>query len=287
MKSNVYQAITDKFIAQLEKGIIPWRKPWLSQALESGCYSIVTKKPYSLLNQMILGREGGYMTYNQAHAKGYRIKAGAKAEFVTFWKMYEKEETIENEDGTTSKIKVSIPSLKYYQVFHDSDIEGYVKETKQEIEELHPSEQAEEIVSDYVCRTGLKLTNTGMSQKAYYSPSLDEVVVPCISQYTEVGEYYSTLFHELTHSTGIRSRLDRGLEKAVGFGSESYSKEELVAEIGSAMLVNTCKLDTEKSFKNSVAYVQAWLGVLKGDSKLIVSAASKAEKAVKYILNKD
>ena len=123
------------------------------------------------------------------------------------------------------------------------------------------------------------------SDKAYYQPGTDTVTVPQLSQYKQQEEYYSTLFHELTHSTGHRSRLDR-LTDIAAFGSEQYSKEELIAELGSAFLVNHCGLETENSFRNSAGYIQGWLKALKDDKRLIISAAGAAEKAVNLILNR-
>ena len=104
-----------------------------------------------------------------------------------------------------------------------------------------------------------------------------------MSQFAETAEYYSTAFHEMVHSTGHSNRLNR-LTQTAHFGNEEYSKEELVAEIGASALVNQAGLETEKSFRNSTAYVQSWLNVLKNDKRFIVSASGKAEKAVELIL---
>lgn len=109
------------------------------------------------------------------------------------------------------------------------------------------------------------------------------MVVPCKNQYQNVNDFYATAFHELTHSTGNKSRLNR-ITKLAAFGSHEYSKEELVAEIGSAALLNLLGLETSKTFRNTAAYIQSWLKVLKNDNRFIVSAASKADKAVDYIL---
>ena len=108
-----------------------------------------------------------------------------------------------------------------------------------------------------------------------------------MAQYKDIEEYYSTAFHELTHSTGAPQRLDRkGEQKTLArFGSKEYSREELVAEIGAAMLCNTAGLNGEKAFKNSVAYIKGWLEHLKSDNHAIVWAATRAEKAARYILN--
>jgi antirestriction protein ArdC len=142
-------------------------------------------------------------------------------------------------------------------------------------------ESAEKVVNDYFSRESCKL-NVKLSDKAYYCPSTDEVVVPQLDQYDSADEYYSTTLHEMTHSTGHSSRLNRDLGNF--FGSDPYAKEELIAEIGAAFLTNKCGLDSEKAFKSSVAYIQSWSRRFKEDKRLIVSAATKAQKAVEFIL---
>ncbi len=153
------------------------------------------------------------------------------------------------------------------------------------ISELEPIEEAEKIKTEYMNRERLKIFEK-VTNKAFYTPTFDYIEVPCKEQYQNIEEFYSTLFHEMIHSTGHKNRLGR-LETGASthFGSESYSKEELVAELGSATLVNMLGIETEKSFRNSSAYIQNWLQALKNNNKFIVSASSKAEKAVKYILN--
>ena len=125
-----------------------------------------------------------------------------------------------------------------------------------------------------------------VTNDAFYLPIQDYIQVPCKEQYQDIEEFYRTLFHEMIHSTGHKSRLNRSdIQGIVRYGSEKYSKEELTAELGSAMIINILGIETEKSFKNSSGYIQDWLQVLKNDNKFIVSASSRAEKAVKYILN--
>lgn len=123
---------------------------------------------------------------------------------------------------------------------------------------------------------------------AYYSPSRDLIRLPLFEHFTDANEYYSTAFHESVHSTMKEDRCNRAEDrkgKLVAFGSNEYSKEELVAEIGSANLMNIIGIETKKSFRNSTAYIQNWLSVLKNDVKFIVSASGRAEKAADYILN--
>lgn len=279
-KINVYDMVTDRIIAELEKGNIPWRwqRPWTG--VRSGAYNRITKKPYSIINQMLLKHSGEYASFKQWTDLGGHIRKGEKSEIVVFWKIFESKET--NPDTGEIEIK-KIPLLRYYNVFHISQVEG-VKPLEVPFKEVEPIEEAEKIITMYVEREHIDF-NECASNEAYYSPLQDKVVVPMKEQYNLVNEYYSTTFHELTHSTGHKNRLDRLETEAVAsFGSEEYSKEELVAEIGSATLMNVAGIETPKTFKNSTAYIQGWLQVLKNDNKFIVSASSKAEKAVNYIL---
>lgn len=290
MKSNIYQEVTDRIVAQLEKGIIPWQQPWSGG--EGEAISYVTRKPYSILNQMLLGmRAGEYLTFNQVKALGGHIKKGAKAGFVVFYShrvVKEKKEVIDEQSGETcTKItEYEIPVLKSYNVFHIENTEGVESKSKIEANELNPIEEADRVISEYVERSGLNFHNDQPSAQAFYSPTKDEVVVPMFSQYKIVEEYYSTTFHELVHSTGAKHRLNRiGDGKLAAFGSEDYSREELVAEIGSAMTCNRLGIDNTKAFNNSVAYIQSWAKKLKEDNRAIVWAASRAEAASKYIMN--
>lgn len=275
---NVYDLVTERIIAELEKGIIPWEKPWTG--VRSGAYNRVSKKAYSLLNQMLLKHTGEYATFKQWTDLGGHIKKGEKSEMVVFWKIFEKEEI--NSDTGEKEVQ-KIPMLRYYNVFHISQVEG-VEPLAIPFRDVEPIEEADKVIADYVARENIEFTECA-SNEAYYSPSRDCVVVPMKEQYKLINEYYSTTFHELTHSTGHKSRLDRLKSgQNAAFGSENYSKEELVAEIGSASIMNLLRIETKKTFRNSAAYIQNWLQVLKNDSKFIVSAAGRAEKAVNYIM---
>ena len=273
---DIYAAVTDRIIAQMEQGQIPWSKPWCSNAK---AVSHATGKPYSLLNQMLLGRPGEYLTFRQCQEAGGKVKKGEKSSLVIFWKWIEQ---VDEETGETKEV----PFLRYYNVFHIDQCEGI--QAKYTTEAHFPDgastvETAQEIIYDYLEREGVKLTHSE-GDRAFYRPSTDEILLPLRKQFVSTAEYYGTVFHELTHSTGHPSRLNR-LDKVAAFGSDVYSKEELVAEIGAAALVNHCGLESPTSFRNNAAYIQNWLQVLKDDKRFIVSAAGKAEKAVNLILN--
>lgn len=277
MSAKVYQLVTDRIIEELERGVCPWRKPWTGG--RAGAYNRVSRKPYSIINQMLLKHPGEYATFKQWQALGGKIRKGEKSEFVVFWKMIETETV--KADGTTEK--KTIPMLRYFNVFHVSQVDG-VKPLEKPFAEVEPIEAADKIIVDYVSRERLTFVET-ITDEAFYSPSRDLVQVPCKEQYTAINEYYSTTFHELTHSTGYAKRLNRlttGIKAA--FGGEDYSKEELTAEIGTASLLNHLGIETPDTFQNSAAYVQSWLKALRGDARMIVAAASRAEKAVDYIL---
>ena len=281
MSKSVYEMVTERIIEQLEQGVIPWEKPWTG--VREGAFNRISKKSYSLLNQMMLKHDGEYATFKQWTELGGHIRKGEKSEIVVFWKILPVEEV--QEDGT--KIVKQIPLLKYINVFHISQVDGVKPLPKEELHDIEPIEKAESILQDYWTREQIKVEHV-KGNKAFYSPMLDMIQLPLFEQFKDSNEYYSTAFHESVHSTMKESRCNRAEErknKLVAFGSEEYSKEELVAELGSASLMNIIGIETKKSFKNSTAYIQSWIRVLKNDVKFIVSASSKAEKAVNYILN--
>ena len=273
---DIYSEVTNRIMEQMEEGIIPWQKPWVACGK---AISRTTGKPYSLLNQMLLGRPGEYLTFKQCQEAGGKVKKGEKSQMVVFWKW------IETEDEETGE-KKEVPFLRYYNVFHIDQCEGVT--AKHTAETAFPDgaaadEAAQAIISDYLSREKVRLSHQE-GDRAFYRPATDEIVLPLLRQFRSTAEYYSTAFHEITHSTGHEKRLNR-LEKIAFFGSDAYSKEELVAEIGAATLVSHAGLETSGSLRNNAAYIQNWLSVLKEDKRFIVSAAGKAEKAVNLILN--
>jgi antirestriction protein ArdC len=271
---DIYAEVTSRIIEQLEHNIIPWQKPWISSG---SAISRATGKPYSLLNQMILGKPGEYVTFKQCQQEGGKVRKGEKSSMVVFWKF------IEQEDEETHE-KKQVPFLRYYNVFHIDQCEDISAKYKKRTEQIaQPDETAEQIIAEYIQRSGVKLIHQE-GDRAFYRPSTDSITLPQLSQFENAAEYYSTTFHELTHSTGHSNRLDR-LSKTAFFGSEAYSKEELIAELGASALVSHCGIETPSSFQNNVAYIQNWLQALRNDKRLIVSASGKAEKAVDWILN--
>lgn len=269
-KVNVYEIVTKKIIEQLENGVIPWRKPWIN----ANAVNWLTQKPYRGINAFLL--DGGeYATFKQIKDAGGKVKKGAESQIVVFWKWLEKED---EESGEMKKI----PFLKYYRVFEiNTQVEGL--QSKRDIQsfEHEPIEKAEEIIKGYIDAPDF----TFNSGRAVYFPTLDKINCPPIKDFKVAEEYYCTMFHEMIHSTGHKRRLARSgvVATAVAFGDEVYSKEELVAEMGAAMLCAVARIDSS-TIQNSASYIQSWLRALKNDERLIIQASAQAQKAADYIL---
>ena len=198
-----------------------------------------------------------------------------------FWKL------LKDQDEDTKEI-TTIPILKYYSVFHLDQCENILPRWKQPLSSdpvtaLVLDDKAEKVILDYVDRSGVTY-NPCKSDRACYTPATDTITVPELSQYSDIAEFYSSAFHEIIHSTGAVHRLNRLSED---YSHEAYSREELIAEIGSSFLCSHCGVESDSSFRNSVAYLQGWSKALRNDKRLIVSAAGKAEKAANYVLGKE
>lgn len=283
MKS-LYEAITERIVEDLKRGVVPWRKPWCSS--ENGqIVSHATGHGYSLLNSMLLDRPGEYLTFNQAVKEGGHVKKGAKSRQVFFFKQYPVKIGYTDDDGEKAEITATVPLLRQFRIFHIDDCEGIAPKYEARwkggipIRENGSDEEAERVAAEYVAREGIDVIHDG--DRACYSPATDSVRIPKAGNFAGDAHYYSALFHELTHSTGAPKRLNRDLGGS--FGSSDYAREELVAEIGSAFICGRLGLDTKGSRKNETAYIASWLEFLAKDPKAIVWAANRAEKAAKFI----
>lgn len=282
MTTTVYQIITDRILAKLEEGIIPWRKPWTSEAGEP--QNLFSRREYRGINVFMLGMSGFsspfWMTYRQAQAYGANVRKGEKSTPVVFWKF------LDTTDKTTGE-KKQIPLLRYYNVFNLEQVENmpekHIPTVSSSPREFSPIEAAAKLVDSMPQRPTIRHGSTG----AFYRPSEDFVSMPRPVEFNTPEEYYSTLFHELAHSTGHASRLDRPEVSGnnSGFGSHSYGREELLAEMTAAFLCATAGIENT-TIDNSAAYLQSWMKTIKADTKLLVIAASGAQKAADFILNR-
>jgi antirestriction protein ArdC len=272
--SNVFEIVTEKIISQLESGTAPWRKPWTVGMPAN----LVSKKPYHGINPFLLASQGYgspyWVTFNQAKQLGGNVRKGEKSSLVTFWNVGEERE---REDSQGNMRKSRPVMLRYYSVFNVEQCEGI--KSPEPIRSFAPIEECERLVA------GMPMAPTiDQESRACYRPSTDTVGMPSKTAFSSIEGYYSTLFHELTHSTGHSKRVGRpGIETLNEFGSESYSKEELIAEMGAAMLCGMVGI-SPATIDNSASYLRSWIDALKGDSKLIVQAASAAQKACDFIL---
>ena len=205
---DIYAEVTNRIIDQLEKGQIPWQKPWIASG---SAVSRATGKPYSLLNQMILGRGGEYLTFAQCQKEGGKVRKGEKSQMVVFWKF------IEQEDEETHE-KKQVPFLRYYNVFHIDQCEGLKAKHMPELPATaKPDEVAENMIAAYAQRSGVTIRHQE-GDRAFYSPASDSITLPLLAQLAETAEYYRITFHELIHSTGHTNRLNRR-EKTAFFRS--------------------------------------------------------------------
>jgi antirestriction protein ArdC len=264
--SSVYSIVTAKIIEQLETGVAPWRKPWRAEA---PC-NLVTGKPYRGINPFLLAPQGYgsryWLTFNQASRLGGHVRKGEKSSLVTFWNIGQ-EKIATSADGVQRKSKPIL--LRYYNVFNVEQTDGIADKlglgnSGPRVADL---DACERIVANMPNKPTM-----AQHMQASYRPSTDTVAMPSKTAFDSIENYYSTLFHELTHSTGHQSRVGReGIQHVESFGSESYSREELIAELGAAMLCGITGI-IPATLTNSASYLQSWIKVLKGDSKLIVSA---------------
>ncbi|AVB76078.1 zincin-like metallopeptidase domain-containing protein [Methanococcus maripaludis] len=275
VKKSVKDIITEKIINRLESGDIPWIKPWGF----TPSVNYVTGKEYTGINRVSLEKGGEYLTFKQIDELGGKVKKGSKAEKVVFYKEYEKIER-DPDDPDLMNIKDTF-ALRYYNVFHISDVEG-IRSKLPEMPEIkhNPIKNAEEIINNYE----IPVNEIELRKRATYDPITDKIEVPTRNQFKKIEGFYGTAFHEIGHSTGHETRLNRPeLIKPCAFGSKNYSKEELTAEITASFLNNHCGI-FENNIENNAGYIQSWIKALKNDNNMILYASAKAEKALNYVL---
>jgi antirestriction protein ArdC len=274
MSIKVYEIVTERILDYISaNGVLPWRKPWHTSTPKN----LVSKKAYRGVNVFLLGMQrftsSYFVTYKQAAAKGGQVRKGEKSTPVIYFKMLDK--------GTDDKgRKKLIPLLRYYNVFNVTQCDGIEAPVEHTDTPFEPIEECERIVNGWAGKPPI-MHGGG---RACYSPSEDLISMPMRESFGKVEEYYSTLFHEMVHSTGHKDRLAReGITNPIKFASHNYSFEELVAECGAAFLCGHAGI-VDHTIDNSAAYIANWVSKLKSEPKWIVDAAGKAAKASDLIL---
>lgn len=276
---DVYSLVTNRIIELLEQGTIPWRKPWGTAGIPQ---NLITHRMYGGINLMLLNSlefsDNLFVTWNQLQTIGGKVIKGEKGTLIIYHTMIEKEVT---KDGKTVIEKK--PFIRFYKIFNVAQCRN-IPDTL-----LHPDGGSTNVsfmeYESLVERMPDCPKIIHKENKAYYKPSLDVINMPKMKSFESFSSYYGVLFHELIHATGAGKRLAR---KTVcenpNFGSEMYSIEELIAEIGSCYLKAWTGISMG-DLDNSVSYINNWLSVLQKDKRFIVQATSKAQLAVDYILN--
>ena len=278
---EIFDTINAKILESLENNIIPWKKPW------NGGESMfpvnhATKKHYQGINTWLLlidAEKMGYTSnqwigFGQADKLGIKVNKGAKASTIYLWTSFDKEETDDTGETTKRKIWYMKP-LKVFNISSCSNVP-----TNYKPKEHNPIVECEKVIETYKTRENIQITVTN-SARAYYSITSDSIIVPTKEQYESVEQYYSTMFHEISHSTGAKNRLDR--EFGLSFGNDAYAFEELVAELSASYLCGINSIDNA-TIDNSAAYINGWKSKLKDNKEWFVKAASKAQKASNFVL---
>jgi antirestriction protein ArdC len=284
---NVYEIVNLKIMEMLEQGTVPWRKPWRN-AETNMPKNLVSGKEYKGVNTFLLGCQSygspWWLSFKQCQEKGGHVRKGERSSLVVYWKWLDRKsgEGAEDADGNGAS-NGKIPLLRYYNVFNLEQTEGIPEPPKQETNNIFtPIEKAQAIIDKMPLRPEIRHGGS----RAAYSPMLDYIKMPEKHTFNSSEEYFSTCYHELSHSTGHEKRLNRkSLTEITGFGDHSYQKEELTAEMSAAFLCAYADIE-QVTLGNSAAYIAGWLKALKNDKTMLVFAASQGQKAADYILNK-
>jgi len=272
MKFDAYQDVTDRILAKMDDGELPpWCRTWTTAGAPK---NLSSGKAYRGINVFLLLLQPFsspyWVTFKQAKDKGGSVRKGEKGTRILFWKILNKEK-----EGK----ETSFPLLRTYTVFNTDQCEGLdVPAVEGCSNSDDPIPDCEAIVAGYPLPRPER-----QKGKPSYAPFLDTVRMPRMDEFTGAEEYYSTLFHELAHSTGHVDRLDRDLMKVPEFGSADYSREELVAEFSASFLCAAGGI-SPRTIDNQAAYLAGWRKKLKADPKMVIYAAQRAQKAAEYIL---
>ena len=288
---DLYEIVTNKILEDIEKTEkLTWVKSWKTNG---GAIPMngKSKKQYNGINFFLLQMYGYsspyWLTYKQVTEMGGNVRKGEKGAMVVFWKLNEYTKT--NEATQQDEVK-KVPILRYYNVFNLEQCENVIiadNSPKIEYTQHEKNEICEGIINGYVNKYDSLNTAVKESNRAFYQPSKDYVQMPLLEQFESAESFYSVYFHELGHSTGHKSRLNRKeINETASFGSCDYGAEELTAELTAAFICAEIGINNENTERNSAAYLKNWKNAIKADKKMFIMASQRASKAAKLILNK-
>lgn len=286
MTTDVYQRVTDQIVAELEKGVQPWFKPWSGEHAAGRITRPLRANgiPYRGINILMLWAsavEKGFaaplwLTYKQARELGGQVRKGEKGSLVVYANTITR---TEQDAGTGEDVEREIPFMKGYTVFNAEQVDGlpahFYALQEAALDPLARIDRAEA----FFAATGVDIRHGG--NMAFYSITEDRVQMPPFEAFRDAESYYATLAHECCHWTRHPSRLDRDFGRKQ-WGDEGYAREELVAELGAAFLAADLGLTPEPRADHA-SYIGSWLKVLKDDKRAIFSAAAQAQRAADYL----
>jgi len=277
--NQIYKIITDKIIEKLEQGTVPWQKTWKTSLPKN----FVSDVAYKGINQILLGMQdfecNYWLSYKQVKDLSGWVKKGEQSSMVVFWKPI-----VNNRHQELDESSADVHFLlRYYNVFNIEQVELPDEIKRKRISESINTKihSAESIINNYPKPPAIVVNNSISNPR--YLPRIDRIEIQSISNFFSSDSYYSSILNEGVQSTGHQDRLFRkGINDKIEFGTEKYSKEELIAEIGSSFL---CSLsDVKNTIDNQASYIENWLQVLQNDKRMVLIAASQAQKAVDWII---
>jgi antirestriction protein ArdC len=276
-KADVYEQITNAIVSAIEEGANKYEMPWhaLSMPLNA-----IKRKPYRGVNVLMLWAtaqkqaytSSEWATYRQWQEAGAQVRKGERSTTVVFWKFYDRSEE-QQDDCEVSEDRPRC-FARCYHVFNASQVDGYVPQVAEQLPESARIENADRFFAS------LPVVIKHGGDRAFYSPNGDFIQMPPFAQFKSPEGYVSTMCHELGHSSGAVSRLNRDLSGR--FGDERYSMEELIAELTSCFLCVDLQIRSEPRVDHA-PYISSWLKVMRNDKRAIFTAASKAQEAASYL----
>jgi antirestriction protein ArdC len=279
MKRDVYAEVSQRILAELERGAAPWVKPWSATPGQNVPQNAVTSRPYSGCNVILLwlARNRGwatprFLTFKQAIEAGGNVRKGEHGTKVYFVKQLQIKD-----DGDKEPETRLVPMMREYTVFSVDQCKALPDSVRSgKPMRVRNPDTRDSLADEFLHATGADIRE-GQGE-AYFVPSHDFISMPAFEAFKGADHFYNVAFHELTHWTGSKSRLDRDLKHR--FGAREYAAEELVAELGAAFL--SAEFGFDGDVRNA-GYIATWIDPLRADKRAFFTACSKASKAADYL----